>query len=197
MFTPRHVILFSGHMVDAPDRATPRFPPAKVPLVAQAIAASLAAIDADARDLALTQGAAGGDLLFAEACLSRGVRLQLMLPLPEAEFIRRSLLPSADGHAWRARFAAVRARLPSPPQVLQDDPASHHAAATSVFERCNEWLLGTAFASGQERVRFICLWDGGGGDGPGGTRHMRDEVLRRQGLVDWIDLNALQAPPVS
>lgn len=197
MFTPRYVILFSGHMVDAPDRPMPRFPPAKVPLAAQAIADSLDAIGADARDLALTQGAAGGDILFAEVALARGVQLHLMLPLPEPEFIRRSILPSTDGEAWQARFEAVRERLPSPPQVLPDDPAAHHDAAASVFERCNEWLLGTAFANGEEKVRFICLWDGGGGDGPGGTRHMIDEVQRHQGHADWIDLRALQDPLVS
>jgi hypothetical protein len=59
------------------------------------------------------------------------------------------------------------------------------------FERCNRWLLHTALSYGADKVRFICLWNGGGGDGPGGTRHMHDEVKRRTGRVQWIDTRSL------
>ena len=44
-------------------------------------------LNAGPGDIALTQGAAGGDLIFAEACSKRGVRMQLLLPLPEPDFI--------------------------------------------------------------------------------------------------------------
>jgi hypothetical protein len=40
-------------------------------------------------------------------------------------------------------------------------------------------------------VHFICLWNGEGGDGPGGTRHMRDEVMKRNGSVHWLDTTKL------
>src|SRR5690606_8967289 len=36
-FEPRQILLFSGHMVDAPGRATPRFPASKAPVAAKAI----------------------------------------------------------------------------------------------------------------------------------------------------------------
>ena len=62
---------------------------------------------------------------------------------------------------------------------------------TSAFERCNRWLLYSALAQGQHKLRFVCLWDGGGGDGPGGTAHMYDEVKRRTGRVSWIDTRKL------
>ncbi len=58
---PRRVILFSGHRVDEPGRATPRFPLDKVPIAAAAIGQALQRIDAGPDDLALTQGASGGD----------------------------------------------------------------------------------------------------------------------------------------
>jgi hypothetical protein len=187
---PSQVLLFSGHMVDAPDRSVPRFPLHKVPAAAERIVAALDALGAGAGDLALTQGAAGGDLLFAEASLARGVALQLLLPLPEAEFERRSLRASADGSAWAARFAAVKARCAAPPlvlaQVIADPPG-----AGGVFEHCNLWLLATALAYGVDRLRFVCLWDGSGGDGPGGTRHLVDEVRRLGAHLSWIDLRAL------
>src|ERR1700710_557400 len=65
--SPRKVVLFSGHMIDAPDRETPRFPPDKEPLAAQAIAEALANLHVGPDDLCICGGACGGDLLFAEA----------------------------------------------------------------------------------------------------------------------------------
>ncbi|MFO1341445.1 MAG: hypothetical protein U1F53_25040, partial [Burkholderiaceae bacterium] len=61
----------------------------------------------------------------------------------------------------------------------------------NAYERCNDWLMNTALAWGPDKVRFICLWNGGGGDGPGGTQHMMDEVQRRTGRVEWIDTRRL------
>src|ERR1043166_7173251 len=74
---PRNVLLCSGHMIDAPDREDPRFPPSREPVAAAAIAQLLDSpeIGAGAGDLAICGGACGGDLLFAEACLARGVGL--------------------------------------------------------------------------------------------------------------------------
>ena len=44
---------------------------------------------------------------------------------------------------------------------------------------------------GLNRVRFICLWNGGGGDSTGGTAHMVREVKRRTGQVSWLDTRQL------
>jgi hypothetical protein len=65
--SPKKVLLFSGHMIDAPDRPTPRFPPEKEPVAAVAIANTIVEIGAGPGDLAICGGACGGDLLFAEA----------------------------------------------------------------------------------------------------------------------------------
>ena len=200
---PRQVFLFSGHRVDAPGRAQPRFPAAMVPRAAAAIAQALDALDARAGDLALAQGAAGGDLLVAEACEARGVRVQLLLPLPEAEFIAQSVLGCDGDEDWRARYAGLRARLRDAPRVMPDALGAPPAllalpAHGNAVERFNLWLLCSALAHGIDKVRFICLWDGGGGDGPGGTAHMVHEVKRRTGRVTWIDTRRLgggtQAP---
>jgi len=187
---PRRTILFTGHMVDAPDRATPRFPATRVDAAARRIAAVLDEIGAGPDDLALTQGAAGGDLLFAEACLARAVPLRLLLPLAEPEFVAASLLPVVDGAAWQARFRAVVARLDAPPReapvalgpLAPDDDA---------FVRANLWLLDSALAFGADKLICICLWDGGGGDGPGGTRHLVDAVRSAGGRVVRIDSRSL------
>jgi hypothetical protein len=187
---PRRTILFTGHMVDAPDRATPRFPASRVDAAARRIVAALDDLGAGPEDLALTQGAAGGDLLFAEACLARGVPLRLLLPLALPEFIAASLLPVVDGAAWHARFRAVVDRLDEPPR---EAPAvlGPLAPAEDAFVRANLWLLESALAFGADRLVCICLWDGRGGDGPGGARHLVDAVRGAGGRVVRIDSTSL------
>jgi len=185
---PRQVLLFSGHMIDAPDRQTPRFPVEKEGVAAQRIAEALEQLGAGPEDLALTQGACGGDLLFTEACQKRGVRVQWLQPFDEPDFIQQSVV--CRGEAWRARYLAAKSKLSiairSAPSQLGDPPKG-----VDPYERCNLWLLYTALYYGVSKTQFICLWNGGGGDGPGGTTHMYHEVNRRTGQVTWIDSRTL------
>ena len=190
-FVPRQVLLFSGHRIDAPDRPKPRFPASLEAAAAREIAGAMEALGAGEGDLAISQCAAGGDLLFIEAAQARGLRCQVMLPSDEPEFIQRSILPSADGAAWRERWFATRARLAEPPRLMPAD-LGLGPKGSNAYERCNDWLMNTALAWGPDKLRFVCLWNGGGGDGPGGTQHMMDEVKRRTGRVRWIDMRTLQ-----
>jgi tetratricopeptide (TPR) repeat protein len=183
---PRQAVLFSGHMVDAPTRLTPRFPADKEVIAARKIAEALDQLDAGPEDLALCQAAAGGDLLFLEACQQRGVRCHILLPLPEPEFIERSILPSTGGNKWRDRFFKMKQQLKDPMRIMPVE-LGPLPRGVDPFERCNLWLLYTTLAWGVERVRFVCLWNGGGSDGPGGTEHMYNEVKQRTGRVVWID----------
>ncbi len=188
---PQQVFLFSGHMVDTPDRPAPRFPPEKETIAAQKIAEALDQLGAGPDDLALTQGACGGDLLFTEACQQRGVRVHWLQPFGEPDFIQKSVV--LCGEAWRKRYLDARAKLVAPirsaPDELGEPPP--YAEPSYPYERCNLWLLYTALACGIDKVRFICLWNGGGGDGPGGTAHMYNEVNERTGRVSWIDTRVL------
>ena len=97
---PRQVLFFSGHMVDAADRKTPRFPAGKEAAAAQAIEGVLDRLGAGPEDLAFCQAAAGGDLLFLEACQRRGVRCKSCCPLPSPSSSKnRSFL------GWRRKVA--------------------------------------------------------------------------------------------
>ncbi|WP_300322226.1 tetratricopeptide repeat protein [Accumulibacter sp.] len=194
-FEPRQVLLFSGHMVDAAGRQPPRFPAEREALAAAKIAEALEQLGAGPGDLALSQAASGGDLLFLEACRGRGVRLQPMLPFEEPEFIERSVLPASNGERWRQRYFALTNTLEEEPRIMPAElgalPRDVRGDEANAFERCNLWLLYTALAWGIDKVRFVCLWNGGGGDGPGGTAHMYQEVKRRTGRVNWIDTRTL------
>jgi hypothetical protein len=185
---PRQVFLFSGHMIDAPTRPKPRFPATKEPAAARKIAEALEQLGAGPEDLALTQGACGGDLLFTEACQQRGVKVQWLQPFDESEFIQKSVVCHSE--TWRARYLTAKAKstikIRSAPQEL-----GPLRAGVDSYVRCNLWLLSTAMSYGVRKVHFICLWDGGGGDGPGGTAHMYQEVKGQTGQVIWIDSRSL------
>ena len=187
-FEPQYVLLFSGHMIDAPDRKEARFPPDKEGIAAEAIARKLDEIGAGQKDLALCSGACGGDILFAEACNKRGLRLEIRIPFDEPTFLKNSV--TFAGESWRDRYYAVKnnrlTTLLMMPEELGPTPAD-----ANPYERNNLWMLYTALSMGPEKVRFMCLWDGKGGDGPGGTKHMHDEVLNRSGHVYVIDTNNL------
>ena len=183
---PRKIVLFSGHMIDAPGRARPRFPPDKEPIAARAIASALADLALSAHDLGVCGGACGGDLLFAETALARGARLELYIPFEEPAFLEE-LVDFADKD-WRARFFAAKARgvLHVAPRELGlpqegEDP----------YERNNRWMLDRASRFGADRLDFVCLWNGEGGDGPGGAKHMMDEASRRGGRTRWLDTRKL------
>jgi len=85
-----------------------RFPPAKEAAALEKIEAALAELDAGEQDIAFCQTAAGGDLLFLEACQRRGVRCQVLLPFEEPIVLQKSVLPSCDGERWRDRTRGAR-----------------------------------------------------------------------------------------
>lgn len=187
-WVPRRVFLFSGHMIDAPGRVQPRFPPKQEETARLAIAAQLDELGAGSEDLALCSGACGGDLLFAQACLERGLRLSVHIPLDEPTFLKESV--SFAGEKWRDRFFQVKAHPNTRLLIMQQELGSP-PKGTNPYTRNNLWLLYTALAYGLEKVYFICLWDRQEGDNPGGTRHMYDTVLNYSGRVYVIDTNAL------
>jgi hypothetical protein len=180
--TPRKVVLFSGHMIDAPGREKPRFPLDKEPIAASAIGAALAGRDIGARDLCICGGACGGDLLFAEASLARSARLELYIPFDEAKFLEKSV--DFAGGDWRARFFAAKARatLHVLPLERGETPEGEDP-----YERNNLWMLGAASRFDPDKVDLICLWNGESGDGPGGAQHMMEEVQSRGGRALWLD----------
>lgn len=183
---PRKVFLFSGHMIDTADRSTPRFPQEKEEIAASRIAEVLEELGASSEDLAYTQGACGGDLLFTESCLVRGVKVAWLQPFSEAKFIKKSVVRA--GEHWVERYYAAKDGLFAPPlgapEILGEVP--RYTAEGYPYVRCNKWLLYTALSHGIQNVFFICLWNGEGGDGPGGTEHMYNEVKKRTGQVRWI-----------
>jgi tetratricopeptide (TPR) repeat protein len=183
---PERVVLFSGHMIDnpadrGPGKAKPaRFPAGSAEAASARISAALDAIAANAGDLGLCGGACGGDLLFAEACLKRGMRLEVRLAQPEAEFLAKSVTFADPDHRWERSFAAVTSN-PATLVLTMPDELGPAPEGVDLHDRCNRWMLNSALSRGLRRVSFITLWDGTPGDGPGGTEDMVELVRKLSG----------------
>ncbi len=185
---PRRVFLFSGHMIDSPERKTARFPQEKEPLAAKAILKQLKELNACAEDLAICGGACGGDLLFAEAALELNLHLELRLSFDIPEFLQNSVNFAGDN--WRDRFYQAKDN-PNTRLFIMPDELGELPENRNPYERNNLWQLYSALAWGGEKVHGICLWDGKGGDGPGGTRHMHDSIKQRSGQVHVLNTDKL------
>jgi hypothetical protein len=134
-------------------------------------------------DLCICGGGHGGDLLFAEAAIKRNAKLELYIPFEEETFLQESV--NFAGGDWPARFFAVKVRA-----ILHVMP-EQSTNAGDPYELNNIRMLEAAERFGPERVDFICLWNGQQGDGPGGTRHLMEEVRARGGRTHWLDTRKL------
>jgi len=173
----KKVFLFSGHMIDSSDRPSPRFPGHMADLAGRLIAMKLDEWGAGKGDLAYCGGACGGDILFAEACLERGLSLEVHLPMPEKEFLEASV--SFAGQEWVDRFYKMKNHPDTNFSLLPENYRNEEGL--NVFARNNLLQLDTAFKNKSKHVRFLALWNGQAGDGAGGTQHMVETVLENKG----------------
>jgi hypothetical protein len=181
-------VLFTGHMIDAADREEPRFPPRTEGAARMAIRESVLQL----RDwggtpmVGVAGGASGGDLLFHEVCAELGVATRLRLALPVEEFIATSVAPAGEG--WVQRFQMLVKQLgPENVRVMGENDGRKYEATEDVWSRANLWMVEDAVALAPQRT-LLALWDGKGGDGPGGTEHLVS-VAPSYGL--------LVAPPIT
>ena len=195
----RQVILFTGHMIDKPDRKEPRFP-------ASEESRAQAAIEKEVRQLVealpgpalgVAGGANGGDILFHEICASLKIPTRVLLTLPEGPFIAESV--AGGGPGWIGRFNSLMTSHPGKNEVQvlsgsKDLPSWMRApAGYDVWQRTNIWLLEEALASGAPNLSLIALWDRKSGDGPGGTKDLVEQARKHGVNTILLDTTALFA----
>ena len=178
----KRVIAFTGHMLDRPARAEPRFPVDKIRDVRLAIRERLSAHGAG---FGVSSAAAGSDLLFLEELLDRGGAAEVILPFPEEDFIQTSV------HDWEGRFRKALADPRVTVTVLHGQRPTEEGLEAA-FQECNVRIMERAqeiAAALDEVPELLAVWDGKPGDGRGGTA---DAVKwwRGEGLsVDVIPLS--------
>lgn len=174
-------------MIDAENRANPRFPAKNEAPVMEAIRKQLQIAKEKTKDdlKGISSGACGGDILFHELCLEAGIPSEIYLPLPVSEF--RKISVSFAGAEWEARFDALIKKLPV--HMLPGTGVMNKDE--NVWERVNLWMLAIALENGGKNMTLLALWDGKGGDGSGGTEHMVNMAKEKGAEVNIIQINKL------
>jgi class 3 adenylate cyclase/tetratricopeptide (TPR) repeat protein len=181
-----NVIAFSGHMIDHPDRASPRFPEYLEVRVAAALRERIATLGPS---LGYAQAACGADILFLEAMQDAGYQTQIVLPFPASYFVETSVRFAGDG--WMARFEHVIAGATR--VVVATDEAFH--GDDVLFEHAANLIQGMAFLRAAElstRPLMLTVQERDAPEAVGGTAATARAWRRKGGQVDNIDLAALR-----
>jgi tetratricopeptide (TPR) repeat protein len=209
---PEHkrVLVFAGHMIDAPGRKEKRFPADQEKVARDKIKEVIVKeMETGAGVLCGYAGAAsGGDILFQEVCTELKIPTRLYLAIPPAKYINTSVI-NAEGD-WLERFWEIHNRHEQDKQLRilseVEDPKSEKDYMPAwlrskpdygIWQRNNLWMLFNALAeacdekSGDPNLTLIALWDGAGGDGPGGTGDLVEKVKAMGARHRIIDTKAL------
>ncbi|MBI5693892.1 MAG: DUF4071 domain-containing protein [Verrucomicrobia bacterium] len=163
------VVVFSGHMIDAAGRSSPRFTAEMEPAVREEIRAYLQRVKAG---FGYSSAACGGDLIFCECLLEMDAKVNLVLPCPVNAFRRQSV--SIGGPEWEKRFNDVLARATN--TLIANSTgygATHEDGANSIgLIYANRILTGLAALQAQALdldLKPVALWDGKPNGRHGGT----------------------------
>lgn len=174
-----HALLFTGHMIDRPEREHPRFPASAEARVRAALREAMQNIrwaQAGAT-IGLAAAASGGDILFHEVCAELAIPTRILLALPVDDFVSASV--ATAGPRWVERFHFLVQRTPPENmRVMGDGGGPSDASTDDVWQRANLWMMEEAAALAPEQA-LLALWDGHVGDGPGGTEHFIQTAQRR------------------
>jgi class 3 adenylate cyclase len=155
------VVVFTGHLIDAADRAQARFPASAERAVFAALKQALQELQVR---VSFSSAACGADILFLEAMLELGGEINIVLPSDIESFLQASVV--RDGNTqWQGRFHRV---LKAAKQVIY---ASRHPATEVYLAYANVLMFGLAKSRARGidgRVHALAVWDGLPGQG-GGT----------------------------
>ena len=158
------VVVCAGHLIDAPARARPRFPPQMEAAVRAQLQARLKELDAG---FGYSAAACGTDLLFLETMHELGGETNVMLPYNQERFIRDSVEHCA-GAGWRARFERALARATSV-SVASEQKIGEGGLSYEYSTLLLQGLGGMHAEQLETSLTPLAVWDGRPGDGPGGT----------------------------
>jgi class 3 adenylate cyclase/tetratricopeptide (TPR) repeat protein len=171
------VLVFTGHMIDAPGRNEPRFPPHMAEEVRRRIRSKIERIRPAA---AYGSAACGADILCLEVVRELGGELHIVLPFPAEQFRSESVEFCGQGD-WGERFQRLLDDA-SEVMVISEKPPP---CGASTFEYANLVMTGLARLRSQvldTKLHGIAVWDGSIAGDVGGTSSVVD-MWREYGVA--------------
>jgi len=169
------IVLFSGHMIDAPGRAVPRFPADAAQGVHERIAEVLKELGAE---IGYSSAACGGDILFLEAMQARGGETNVALPFKREEFFEISV--DFAGPEWHARGKSALSKA----ATVETATPGGYGSDNLLFTYTNRILAGKAILRSElldTTPILLACWDGRRVRDRGGTSEVI-EAWSRLGL---------------
>ncbi|MCE2956876.1 MAG: SLATT domain-containing protein [Bacteroidota bacterium] len=176
------VLLFTGHLLDAANRETTRFPHSMLDEAKVLISKSIDELaKVNSISVAIASLGAGGDMLFAAEVLKRNVPLHIFIPTEKGQFIEESVtylksVEGEDAEAWKLEFERILALAE---KVVFTKP-DH--AEQNLYAACNTKMLQHAFelASTERGVVGLALVKPGEEKIEGGAAHFLEEMRSKQ-----------------
>lgn len=160
------VVIFSGHMIDSPNRTPMRFPDSGERRAADAIRDKIQALNAK---IGYSSAACGGDILFLEAMQNREAETHIFIPFLKQDFIRTSV--SFSHKRWIERFDNVLSKATSVTYSTEE----RYQGNDILFRYCNDCMREAALLHaaklGKEVIGLLLLEERSESE-PGGTRDM-------------------------
>lgn len=175
------IVVFTGHMIDAPDRSSPRLPEAIEEALAARLTQRLAALDAG---FGYCSAACGADLMFIEAMLARGAEVHVTLPFERNDFLATSV--AYAGPRWVERFEQALQRVASVTYGVHE----RYLGDESLYAYAGRLMQGAAIVRGRElesEPLQLAVADRNAERLPGGTRDMIENWQRLGLPLERID----------
>jgi len=166
LFDKPVIVIFAGHMIDNPVKKTVRFPESAAGDVKSEISGFLDRINAA---IGYSSLACGGDILFAESILEKGMELNIVLPFKIDDFIKTSVGFAAP--AWIDRFNNILARAHS----IKFTTEEGYLGDDILFDLCSRQFMGLGILRSEffsVKPWFLTVWD----EAPGKTGGTADSV---------------------
>lgn len=170
------VLVFTGHMIDAPGRAERRFPQEAADEVRGRIRRYVQELGPAA---AYGSAACGADILCLECVRELGGEIHIVLPFPAEQFRAESVNFCRQG-GWGDRFDRLLEAAEEVLVVSEKPPPS----GVTTFQYANLVITGLARLRSQTldtKLHGLAIWDGTAGGDVGGTSSVVD-MWHRYGL---------------
>lgn len=188
---PPVIVGFTGHMIDAPNRTSPRFPAFIEPQVKMRMQETLNDINAE---IGYSLGASGGDILFLETMLERGGEINMIMPFAIPDFIEASI--RFAGNSWVTRFNHLLKLTHNLTYVTEEN----YLGDDDLFQFAGLLLFGHSILRAQTleaEPYLLALWDGKQSGLVGGTSDLINKWDNKETLkiIDVSKIRETTTPP--
>jgi tetratricopeptide (TPR) repeat protein len=183
------VVVCLGHMTDEPEN--PGVFDLKLKPLEQAIMEKLTEWGMGTGHLAICRGVRGAEIIFAEACVSLGMKVRLLIPLPEDEFIEKCIhVPSTE---WQTRYTRLISSQRNVEVKFQDFELGAAPPTSSAMRQGVLWCLNTArvAVNNPSALHLLFVCPDTLAPSPSGFRAALDEMVRLPAIRTDIDPGTL------